>query len=240
LLTSQTPSVRTSRRTTRGTALGSLSEISTRALDVDEAAREVPALEILPTLLLDVLRNRAVPRLACVTKEVLQVLLHENEEHGFLRPTRDVGRGQSRHAAPSASPGPTTRRCNPATLRAASRCIPWPGHFRLSPRHPPQSTSRTGARWRDSRDRLAASKSARRDLEESLRSEKIQRFILMLRCLWDQLSQLTVRQRDHGRPHHRTPCNRYDEIGHARSEAKVARSFRLSGRITEKLSLKDL
>ncbi len=27
-----------------------------------------------------------------MTKEVLQVLLHETEEHGFLRTTRDVGR----------------------------------------------------------------------------------------------------------------------------------------------------
>ena len=84
--------------------------VTHRALDVDEAAREVPALEVLPKLLLDVLRKRAVVRLARVTKEVLQVLLHETEEHGFLRPTRDVGRGQPRHAAPSASPRPTTRR----------------------------------------------------------------------------------------------------------------------------------
>ena len=59
--------------------------------------------------------------------------LHQTEEHGFLRPTRDVGRGQPRHAAPSASPGPITRRCNLATLHAAS---PGPASSALSPRHP--------------------------------------------------------------------------------------------------------
>jgi len=46
---------------------------------------EQSAVEVLPKLLFDVLRKRAVVRLARVPKEVLEVLLHETEEHGFLR-----------------------------------------------------------------------------------------------------------------------------------------------------------
>ena len=104
-----------------------------RALDVDEAAREIPALEVLPKLLPDVFWKRAVVRLARVTKEVLQVLLHETEEHGFLRPTRDVGPGQPRHAI--SKPRAHHASLNPATLRAAS---PGPDTSALSTRHPPR------------------------------------------------------------------------------------------------------
>ena len=93
--------------------------VAHRALDVDEAAREVPALQVLPKLLLHVLRKRAVVRLARVTKEVLQVLLHQTEEPRFR--AADAGR----KAWPAATrralsrPRATTRRCNLATLPVA-------------------------------------------------------------------------------------------------------------------------
>jgi hypothetical protein len=66
-------------------------------------------------------------------QEVLEVLLHETEEHRLLGTTRDVRSRKPRHAPPLARRVPASRSCNRGRLGTPT---PGPGHFAPVRGHP--------------------------------------------------------------------------------------------------------